>query len=330
MIMESNMNQTRKRATHIHSSSKSIRKSKQVKQDEEEKRLTELIFGHHSISKSSNLKSSSSSAWHDDDDDDDEEYPDAEDTVKPLFHIDRLGEGHDGEDNEEQPKVKDKVNSLAMNQDKDNLLENNYDDDDDTAEQREEKKMRQDSAAWMDDDDHQVSVSLVSSSGRLRKLRSSMSENIVDGNDYQQRLRERFQSSTQYTSKTDWAKVQSSTSTSNTKDTNAIPTATTILSSTKPLISSTSIFLPPHILHVLRRPDINLSDPNQSVVQAVQFHPRSDEDTPLLFTAGLDKTLRFFRIVDDKMSEKIHGIHCTFDRDGPFFLNRCIQYFYPF
>ncbi len=61
--------------------------------------------------------------------------------------------------------------------------------------------------------------------------------------------------------------------------------------------------LPPTLLDVVRVRDGNLSDPNNSVVSACQFHPHSDEDSPLLMTAGMDKMLRFFRVNDDGEDE---------------------------
>jgi U3 small nucleolar RNA-associated protein 18 len=294
---------TNRKLKRAYSQSKSSRQTRRLKQaeNEEEKRLTALLFGNSFVS------NPASSAWHDDDED---EYNDEENQVtdttddaneSSFFQIDRLGydvpvddDDNNNEDYNGEPKDENSVDSND-----DNLEEENEDEQEEIV----------DSAAWVDDDDRQVSVSLVSTSGRLKKLRSSLSEDVLDGNDYQQRLRERFQNSTQYTSKPDWAKIH--TIPSSRIEENA-PTASNILSSTIPLISSTPTYLPPNILQVIRRPDVNLSDPNQSVVQAVNFHPGSDEDTPLLFTAGLDKTLRFFRVVDDKTSEKIHGIHCTY------------------
>ena len=79
--------------------------------------------------------------------------------------------------------------------------------------------------------------------------------------------------------------------------------------------SSSLLPLPPTLLNVVRQRDGNLSDPNKSVVNVVQFHPSSglDDSTdgggPLLMTAGMDKMLRFFR-VDGEENPKIHGIHC--------------------
>ena len=91
--------------------------------------------------------------------------------------------------------------------------------------------------------------------------------------------------------------------------------ATQLLQSNASLFETSNksgLALPPTLLNVVRSRDGNLSDPNNSVVNATQFHPQSDEDSPLLMTAGMDKMLRFFRINDDNNNGeniKIHGIH---------------------
>ena len=93
--------------------------------------------------------------------------------------------------------------------------------------------------------------------------------------------------------------------------------ATKIFESNAPLFESSSSggdggryyrsSLPPTLLDVVRVRDGNLSDPNNSVVSACQFHPHSDEDSPLLMTAGMDKMLRFFRVNDDDDDEYNNG-----------------------
>jgi hypothetical protein len=85
--------------------------------------------------------------------------------------------------------------------------------------------------------------------------------------------------------------------------------ALNLFSTSKSLLASSRNSLAPNILNIIRCPDGNQVDPNKAVVRAVNFHPGSDPDQPLMLTAGLDKNLRFFHIGVDK-SEKIHGIHC--------------------
>lgn len=78
-----------------------------------------------------------------------------------------------------------------------------------------------------------------------------------------------------------------------------------------PLLRGHSKRLQPNILKVVRYPNANQSDPCNSVVQSVHFHPGSEPDRPLMLTAGLDKTLRFFQVGAEE-SVKVHGIHCKF------------------
>jgi len=152
--------------------------------------------------------------------------------------------------------------------------------------------------AWVDEDDADVSMNLLSVD-RLKKLRKTRSETTpVDGVELERRLRKRFQDST--TARTDWATV----------DEVKRVDESLLESSAAPLLASSSDRLPPQVLNVVRCPDANQQDPNKAVVQAVHFHPGSDPDRPLMLTAGLDKTLRFFQ-VDAEESQKIHGIHCT-------------------
>jgi U3 small nucleolar RNA-associated protein 18 len=153
--------------------------------------------------------------------------------------------------------------------------------------------------AWVDEDDADVSMSLMSVD-RLKKLRKSRSETApLDGVELERRLRIRFQETT--TARTDWANVDEA---AEKKEEDSL-----LESSATPLLASSSGRLPPHVLNVVRCPDANQQDPNKAVVQAVHFHPGSDPDRPLMLTAGLDKTLRFFQ-VDAEESQKIHGIHC--------------------
>lgn len=175
-------------------------------------------------------------------------------------------------------------------------------------------KARPDEPAWVDEDDVGLEVNLLATS-RLRKLRKSKAEVAalaLCGTDLEERLRQRYQRTTQATARTDWARLSdSSTLIDKDAGNNDEDSDSDFKSlSTSLLLHSTSTRrLPPNTLNLVRCPDANQSDPNQSVLQAVHFHPASDADQPLLLTAGLDKTLRFFQVGVDK-SEKVHGIHC--------------------
>jgi len=174
-------------------------------------------------------------------------------------------------------------------------------------------------SAWIDDDDRQLTVSL-KSSDRIKKLRTSTTEDVVDGGDYERRLRDRFVQTASAAARTDWARVDGGESggEEEEEDSNAV---TELLSSNAPLLASAESStpaqrrLPPNILGIERERDANQDAVGNCAVMAVRFHPGcgdepgEDDDGPLLFTAGMDGTLRFFRVMEGgKRSVKIHGI----------------------
>jgi len=154
--------------------------------------------------------------------------------------------------------------------------------------------------AWVDDDDLELSIDLMQTN-RLRKLRKSKQEEVghMDGSELEKRLRKRFEGSTMANARTDWARLDVPKPNGDDED--------ILGSSSSPLLSSSGR-LPSQILQVVRCPDANQKDFSNSTVQVVHFHPGSDPDRPLMLTAGLDKTLRFFLVGADD-SDKIHGIH---------------------
>jgi len=249
-------------------------------EEEEEKRLTSLLFG----------GDANAPAWNDDDDDDgdEEEEESVQDNSGALFQIDRKGVG---------------VDSDSDDGDHDEANGQDEDDDDEDDESSLEKGQ---TSAWVDDDDENITVSLTKSD-RIKKLRTSMAEDEIQASTYEKRLRDRFQATASATSRTDWATLPESEDEASGSDSDDEFTASKLLSSTAPLLSNTR--LQPNILSVVRCADANVGHYNNSTVQAVQFHAGSDEDEPLMLTAGLDKTLRFFKINGTEGSEKVHGIH---------------------
>ena len=257
-------------------------------EDDEEKRLTSLLFG--------GAAADDGSAWHDGDDSDNERdnQEDDDDMVEDnsgtLFQIDRTGTraGIDSDDDDNSQR-----SSGSGHENDSHSLE----------EKKEEEK-----SAWVDDDDENLTISLTKSN-RTKKLRSSMVEDEIQGSSYEKKLRERYEATTSATSRTDWATLPQDDDDDDDSGSDSDEDAMTskLLSSTAPLLSNNR--LQPNILSVTRCPDANVGHYNSSTVQAVQFHPGSDEDEPLMLTAGMDKTLRFFKINGTEGSEKIHGIH---------------------
>jgi hypothetical protein len=207
-----------------------------------------------------------------------EEAEESNEIAENFFELDRTGEAAD------EPEEQDEGTG--------------FDSEDDESD---DEHVATDKPAWVDEDDADVSMNLLETD-RLKKLRKSRSEAApLDGVELERRLRKRFQDTAMATARTDWANVD-------VRETN--DDENVLGSSAAPLLASSFDRLPPQVLSVVRCPDANLQDPNQAVVQAVHFHPGSDPDRPLMLTAGLDKTLRFFQ-VDAEESQKIHGIHCT-------------------
>lgn len=163
-------------------------------------------------------------------------------------------------------------------------------------------------AAWVDEDD--VDVNLMRQNNRVRKLRKTIDETKVSASVYEERLRERFQATTQTSAHTDWARLDGGDDGDSDNDNDAEKSKTNTLVSAGPLLASKRRLVP-NILDLKRCSDLNLDEPSGAVVQSVHFHPGSDPSKPIALTAGLDKTLRFFQVTEEK-SEKIHGIHCTY------------------
>ena len=314
----------------------------------EEAALTAMLFGGASAgawADDDDDQMDDTSAWGDNNknqySDDDNEETNANWSSGDLFAIDRSGEDlqdeeeddasersiddeqqSDSESDEDEPEQEVNKASMRGAAWQDSESENESDSDDSTEDDdsdNEERAMKT---------KKQKGVSLVDGPNRLKKLRRYRDEtDPLSLSEYELRLRERFMNTTSVAANTGWADVKqiqqkqeepkpkrkrgeygsSSEDESEDEDYNA---ASDILDSNASLFqhSSSGMQLPPSILDVVRTRDGNLSDPNNSVVSAVQFHPGSDEDCPLLMTAGMDKMLKFFR-VDGEENPKIHGIH---------------------
>jgi hypothetical protein len=240
-----------------------------------------------------------------------------------AFQIDRVGDhattsttniaGNNKNNNEVTEQSDDSAESLSADADDGN------DGGDDGKKKKKNSKDDQEgaAAAWVDEDDIDVDLAGPNASKRLRKLRNHRREKQVSSTTYENRLRERFVSTTQITAHTEWAAVKDDDDGDH-YDSAARNDHDGILTSADALLATRGA-LPANILNLERCPDLNMDDPNQAVVQAVDFHKGSDPNRPMALTAGLDKTLRFFQVTAEK-SEKIHGIHCMY-------LVKCISSF---
>ncbi|TYZ63226.1 hypothetical protein PybrP1_002029 [[Pythium] brassicae (nom. inval.)] len=152
--------------------------------------------------------------------------------------------------------------------------------------------------AWVDDDDARVRVSLEEQK-RLRKLRKSEADAVVDGHELQQRLKKQFHSGSGSVA---WADPENFLSAakkpsrrgddSDSDEEEALSAEDVAVRSTGKMLDSAGDVLQQGSIDICRMKDANQHGPSNAVVQSVQFHPNGQ----LLLTAGLDKTLHLFQV----------------------------------
>eukprot|EP00548_Thalassiothrix_antarctica_P000999 CAMPEP_0194132228 /NCGR_PEP_ID=MMETSP0152-20130528/2745_1 /TAXON_ID=1049557 /ORGANISM="Thalassiothrix antarctica, Strain L6-D1" /LENGTH=554 /DNA_ID=CAMNT_0038827201 /DNA_START=39 /DNA_END=1706 /DNA_ORIENTATION=+ len=180
-------------------------------------------------------------------------------------------------------------------QDEDDFDANNESVSDRTGEKLVEVRKEREKPAWVDHDDVEVDLT---KTNRLKKLQNFCDEDVskVSGSDLEHRLRTRFQETSMKFVCTDWANMRDEK-----HNHDNIETSASTISAT-----STNL-LPSEVLAVRRCSNANQQDFIKAALRSVHFHHGSDPDSPLLLTAGMDKTLRFFSVGEEE-SQKIHGI----------------------
>ncbi|EDQ92370.1 uncharacterized protein MONBRDRAFT_13410, partial [Monosiga brevicollis MX1] len=151
-------------------------------------------------------------------------------------------------------------------------------------------------AAWEDEDDQQLAVDIAEQKG-LRKLRTDEEDKVIDGGEYEQRLRAQFQ---KIHGRPQWAAQEGK---------EAEEDEESLLRTSARLISRRSAAIPAHRLKFSTVRDGNHAAPSKAVLQVLGFHPSA----PALFTAGMDRTLRLFQ-VDGKKNALLQS---TFLKDMP-------------
>ena len=293
----SNNTQRKKSGSDRPVSKKSHKRARKEEQENlEEERLTTLLFGAGDV----NEKIVSTNS-------DDNNGIENEIKQDFTFEIDR--DGKQSIENDEDSSEIEEHDHAWRDEEDDNGEQSIIMEEDDN-----EDGVKEDVApVWEDPDD--AATKLIHASSRLRKLRSSRQETeALSSQDLERRLRQRYE--TFFQARTDWAAGSKEKEEGgnwykrkNEEDNDSEKAAMALFSTSKSLLETSRNQLPPNILNIVRCPDANLADPNKAVVRCIDFHPGSDPDQPLMLTAGLDKTLRFFQIGEEKC-EKIHGIHC--------------------
>jgi hypothetical protein len=175
-------------------------------------------------------------------------------------------------------------------------------------------KSNDSTVAWRDEDDASVVVS-AESGHRLKKLRDSREVANWNTNELEKRLRERYEKTANKTSRTNWAAIDHVDAN---RELHPPDDDDNVVSKSSALFSRTTDSLRPNVIEMVRLKDVNAMDPGGAVLRTVRFHPESDPDAPLLMTAGLDKSVRFYSIGQDEETRKVHGIHCksSYGRSG--------------
>ncbi|KAI7820316.1 WD40-repeat-containing domain protein [Gamsiella multidivaricata] len=177
--------------------------------------------------------------------------------------------------------------------------------------------------AWVDEDDKTLSISL-KSVNRLKKLRKEEAEDIVNGVDYEQRLRRQFE---KVYPVPNWALPEGSrkrrrrgagagagSDSDEYSDEELEQEDNSILTTSKGFLEKSTRLriMSPESIVVTRVKNANQMGYSKSVIQSVEFHPNGQ----MLLTAGFDRTLRLFQI-DGKLNQMMQSV---FYKDMPVYM----------
>ncbi|KAI9255595.1 WD40-repeat-containing domain protein [Phascolomyces articulosus] len=165
--------------------------------------------------------------------------------------------------------------------------------------------------AWEDEDDARLMVSLLSAD-RLKKLRKEEDEDIVNGLEYEKRLR------TQHAKiypRPDWATLPSElkrkrddgSDNEQYEDDDQLDDEERLdlLKSTYGILQlrRENRTLPSNFLDIKRYKNANQMSPSESSISTVEFHPNAQ----VMMAASMDKTVRLFQ-VDGRVNPKIQSV----------------------
>ena len=145
--------------------------------------------------------------------------------------------------------------------------------------------------AWVDEADDDVAVN-IASVARRRKLRERVDEDVIPGGAFGARLRARYQQLNSAGGALAWAALPSTSGAPSESE-----GAARLLGRAGALTSRRPRTLPSGEIAATRARDANADAASKCVIQSVEFSPAARMGQPLLmFTAGLDRRLRLFRV----------------------------------
>ena len=137
--------------------------------------------------------------------------------------------------------------------------------------------------AWVDEGEEDVTVGIAGES-RRRKLRRDVAETEVGGEVFSERLRDKYRELSGPRSHA-WAALKP-------RGAEREAPSDAILRRSGTLLAPRGASLLPKVIEATRVKDANVTEPSASVLQAIEFHPKS----LLMITAGFDKMLRVFDV----------------------------------
>ena len=260
----------------------------------------------------------------------------------PLFWVDNTGDGGNGGGNAESED--DVIDKNVTSE-----LRNDHSSSSSSSSSSAAASRKRAKRAWVDDDNDNLEVDLAGVN-RTRKLRKAQAESVVGGAEYAARLKTQYNRAHAHTGAARWSKLKDtpangaglgSDSESGSEDEDGggdggggdggDDASGDVLRSTSSTVArggGAGGLLRAGEIKVLRVKDANAAAPSKNAsIQSVRFMRRAmgggggssassssaSGSTPLLLTAGLDKTLRLFSI-DGKTNRKVQSV---FVRDLP-------------
>lgn len=184
-------------------------------------------------------------------------------------------------------------------------------------ESRQSKRSRQSKPAWVDSESQALQIDLMDKqkekgSAIKRKLRKAKAEQSVAGDEYEERLRTQFER-VHSRADTSWADVADQHSDEDrssddsgddwSDDDDGNENAERFLRSTGRRTRGAGGLLPPNLLRIVGRVDLNKKHPTKSKITSVKFHPSGQ----LALVASTDSGVRIFG-VDGKHNPKVQGV----------------------
>lgn len=244
--------------------------------DSEEEHLEDMLFGSKSFKQSHRLQDEITGLEHVEDSD--------------LFFFDTGAVKSRSERNEESNDDSDSDDEMQSDRRSEAPV---------TPKTRDSLRPKANGPVWEDPDDQQLQIS-ISSDRRLRKLRIDQSEDVITGSEYEQRLRQQFETINPLP---EWA---AKARRKRTRDEMEGHDGVIINSTTGGILSTGIKSLEKGSLEVERLRDANQASPTEGDVKSIMFHP--SPTVSLLLSAGGDRRLKLFT-VDGHTNPLLQTVH---------------------